>query len=89
MFYRHTDTKAPNIECPSDLSKSTDEGNSTALVIWKLPNTTDNSGHVKEVTCSPQTGSLFPIGQTKVTCEAVDDAGNNVSCRFYVNIVGM
>ena len=89
MFYRHTDTEAPNIECPSNLSKSTEDEKSTALVLWKQPNATDNSGYVKEVTCSTQAGSLFPIGQTKVTCEAVDDAGNNASCHFFVDIVGM
>ena len=68
---------------------STDEGNSTALVNWEQPNATDNSGHVKSVTCLPQAGSLFPIGQTNVTCEALDDAGNNATCYFNVNVIGM
>ena len=75
--------------CPKNLSTSTGEGNSTALVLWKHPNATDNSGHVKEVTCSPQAGNLFPIGQTNVMCEAVDDAMNNATCHFYVDVIGM
>ena len=57
--------------------------------MWQQPIASDNSGYVKEVTCSPQAGSLFLIGQTKVTCEAVDDAGNSASCHFFVGIVGM
>ena len=56
--------------------------------MWKHPNTTDNSGHVKEVTCSPQAGSLFPIGETSVTCEVVDGAGNNATCHFNVVVTG-
>ena len=70
------------------MSTSTDEGNSTAFVLWKQPSATDNSGHVKEVTCYPQAGSLFSIGQTTVTCEAVDDAGNNATCHFNLDVTG-
>ena len=83
-----TDTESPDIACPYDMSTSTDEGNSTALVMWKQPNATDNSGHVKEVTCYPQAGSAFPIGQTNILCEAVDDAGNKATCYFNVNVSG-
>ena len=57
-------------------------------MLWKQPNATDNAGYVEEVTCSPQAGSLFPIGQTNITCEAVDDAGNNATCFFNVDVTG-
>ena len=71
------------------MSTSTDEGKSTAFVLWKHPNATDNSGHVKEVTCYPQAGSQFPIGQTTVTCEALDCAGNNATCYINIDVIGM
>ena len=77
------------MRCPSDLSRAADKGNSTALVLWKQPNATDNSGHIKRLICYPQAGSLFPIGQTKVTCEAVDDAGNDATCYINIDVIGM
>lgn len=39
------------------------------------------------VTCGPASGSLFPIGQTTVTCQATDGAGNMVSGSFVVSIL--
>ena len=74
--------------CPSNMYMSTDEGSSTAPALWKNPNATDNSGHVNDVTCTPQARSLFPIGQTMVTCRTMDDAGNIAECYFYVNVSG-
>ena len=74
--------------CPSDIYTSADERNPTALVLWKQPNATDNSGHVEKVTCSPQAGSLFSIGHTKVTCGALDDSGNNATCYFNISVIG-
>ena len=58
-------------------------------MVWEQPNATDNSGHVENVTCTPQGETRFAIGQSKVTCEAVDGAGNNKTCYFYVNVKGM
>ena len=89
MFYRRTDTEAPNIKCPSDCSTSTDDEKSTAIVLWKHPNATDNSGHVKELACSSDAGRSFPIGETEVTCRAVDNSGNIALCYFYIDVTGM
>ena len=36
------------------------------------------------VTCTPASGSLFPVGKTTVTCTAVDKAGNPASKTFTV-----
>ena len=58
-------------------------------MIWEQPNATDNSGHVENVTCTPQGGNQFPTGQSKVICEAVDGAWNNAMCYFYVNVTGV
>jgi hypothetical protein len=38
------------------------------------------------VTCSPPSGSIFPIGTNLVVCSAVDDAGNVGRCVFNVTI---
>ena len=40
------------------------------------PFATDDRDGVRPVTCNPPSGSLFPVGQTTVTCTAKDKAGN-------------
>jgi hypothetical protein len=39
------------------------------------------------VACTPKTGSLFPLGTTRVTCTANDSYGNRVSKSFVVRVV--
>lgn len=36
------------------------------------------------LTCTPPSGSVFPIGTNSVTCDAVDDAGNRRTASFPV-----
>jgi hypothetical protein len=38
------------------------------------------------VTCTPRSGSLFPFGQTTVTCRAADGQGNNATRSFVVTV---
>ena len=40
------------------------------------------------ITCTPPSGSLFPMGSTTVTCKAADQFGNNVVCEFVVLVTG-
>jgi len=40
------------------------------------------------LTCSPSSGSLFPIGTTTVTCTATDNAGNTSTATFTVTVLG-
>jgi hypothetical protein len=51
------------------------------------PSVTDNVG-VTSRSCEPASGSLFPVGATKVTCTASDAAGNSSGIAFTVNVVG-
>jgi hypothetical protein len=39
-----------------------------------------------EVTCTPPSGSTFPIGTTTVTCTAKDDSGNSSQADFSVTV---
>ncbi|HVU52271.1 MAG TPA: HYR domain-containing protein [Polyangia bacterium] len=39
-------------------------------------------------TCTPPSGSLFPVGQTTVTCTAMDAAQNQSQMKFKVNVTG-
>lgn len=38
------------------------------------------------MTCSPASGSSFPLGMTTVTCNVTDAAGNPASCSFVVTV---
>ena len=41
------------------------------------------------VSCSPASGSLFPIGDTTVTCQASDASGNVATGSFSVHVQGV
>ena len=59
------------------------------MVEWEKPTATDNSGNVSDVVCDPPSGYNFPIGQTTVTCNAVDGVGNKAACHFQLNVSGI
>ena len=40
----------------------------------------------KGSTCTPSSGSQFPIGETTVRCEAADRAGNTGATAFTVRV---
>jgi hypothetical protein len=54
----------------------------TATVTYNVT-ATDNIG-VTTLTCSPASGSVFPVGTTPVTCTASDAAGNTATGSFNV-----
>ena len=45
-----------------------------------------NNDELFTPTCSPQSGSLFQIGTTTVTCTATDSAGNVATNSFTVTV---
>jgi hypothetical protein len=48
----------------------------------------DDTDASPTVTCAPPSGSLFPIGDTGVTCTATDASGNVASASFTVHVKG-
>ena len=87
--YYFTDSENPTIQnVPSDVTRATDSGLSTALVTWAEPTATDNTGSVT-LTSSHSSGSSFAAGTTTVKYTAVDDAGNTAEETFTVTIQGM
>jgi len=48
---------------------------------------TDENGDDVPFECDPLSGSLFPIGETEVTCTAEDSNGDSVSDSFTITIV--
>ncbi|XP_070557233.1 hyalin-like [Ptychodera flava] len=81
------DTESPVLSCPVDIERETETGQPDTHVTWTLPTVTDNSGEVL-TPVSEVTPGRFPIGTSKVTYSATDDAGNTGSCSFNVTVIG-
>ncbi len=83
-----SDSTAPVVTVPGNVSVSTDPGQSTAVVSYATPTATDNVG----VTSGPTrtaglaSGSAFPVGITTVTYAASDAAGNTGTGSFTVTV---
>jgi Domain of unknown function DUF11/HYR domain/FG-GAP-like repeat/FG-GAP repeat len=75
----------PTITCPANLSVPNDLGLCSAVVNFPVIPVTDNCPGVV-VSCTPPSGSAFPIGQTGVNCTATDTGGASVSCSFSVTV---
>jgi lysophospholipase L1-like esterase len=54
-------------------------------VTYPTPTVSNGSTPVN-VTCAPASGSMFPIGETIVTCTAVDAIARQASCTFGVTV---
>lgn len=82
-----TDETPPDLVPVSDVSaECSTEGGS--IVDYTEPAATDNCDPAPTVSCSPPSGSFFPLGETLVTCTATDASGNVSSpTSFNVNVV--
>jgi subtilisin-like proprotein convertase family protein len=67
------------VTCPANVTQSNDPNQCGAVVTYPAPTTTGSCG---TVTCSPPSGSFFPVGTTTVTC--TPSAGS--SCSFTVTV---
>jgi hypothetical protein len=59
-----------------------------AVVTYALPTATDVTSGVSSagVSCTPSSGSTFPLGTTRVTCTVSDNAGNVTTGNLYVTV---
>lgn len=81
------DVEPLTIVCPSNVVLTAAPGQCTPSVSYPAPTVSDNcpSG---VATCTPPSGSPFPVGTTTVTCTAVDAGGIRNSCTFTVTVNG-
>jgi HYR domain len=79
------DTTPPVLKLPSDLTKEATSRNG-AQIRFAASATDDVDGPVP-VTCTPASGSTFPLGATPVACVAIDRAGFAASGGFTVNVL--
>jgi hypothetical protein len=83
---RVVDTAAPSLNCIEDIIREC-EGPDGARVEYEDPTPTDTCDPAPNLSCLPASGSLFPHGETIVTCTADDQDGNMVTCSFKVTVV--
>jgi len=77
------DIQAPTLSVNNLMVNATTR---SGAVVTYTYTATDNVG-VTSVVCSKLSGSVFPIGETTVTCTAFDAAGNTVSESFVVQVL--
>jgi hypothetical protein len=72
------------IACPANVTVSNDPNQCGAIVNYPAPTVT---GNCVSVTCSPASGSFFPVGTTTVTCsDGTPRRGADGSCSFTVTV---
>lgn len=79
------ETIPPTLNCPANITQSTDVGQCAAIVSYTIPTASDNCPGAT-VQCSPASGSSFTKGITTVTCTATDAAMNTAQCSFSVTV---
>ncbi len=78
------DTTPPAITVPAAMSVAA--AGSTGTVVTYTASAQDAVDGTVPVTCTPASGSLFPIGNTAVSCVAVDAHGNASAEGFTVTV---
>lgn len=81
------DKDAPQIACPAPIKMSNKPGECGNNVNFN-PTVSDNCPNVN-VSCTPASGSFFPVGVTSVTCTARDNVNLTTTCNFSVTILDM
>ena len=80
------DTLPPTFTPPANITVPA-TSSSGAFVVYAPPTATDPTPPAT-VSCTPVSGSTFPIGVTTVTCAAKDGAGNTGTATFTVTVTG-
>lgn len=76
------DATAPVLSVPSDIVVQA-TSSSGAVVTYSATGLDNLDGAIVPV-CSPTSGSIFQIGNTKVNCKAIDKAGNTGTASFNI-----
>jgi subtilisin-like proprotein convertase family protein len=66
------------LTCPANIAVSNDPAQCGAVVNYPAPTT---SGSCGTVTCSPASGSFYPVGATPITCN-----GTGAQCSFSITV---
>jgi lysophospholipase L1-like esterase len=72
------------LSCEEGINRATINPDGVALS-YPTPEARDGQTPVN-VSCSPASGSMFPIGQTTVSCTATDALSRQAACQFNVTV---
>jgi hypothetical protein len=87
-FYVTVEDTTPPVIAPHGDIEAEATSAAGATVSYDSPTTTDAVDGAGVATCSPASGSLFPLDNTTVTCNATDVAGNDATpTTFVVSVV--
>ncbi|PWU19551.1 MAG: hypothetical protein C5B50_06195, partial [Verrucomicrobia bacterium] len=81
------DRTPPQIVPPATVFANNDLNQCGAVVTFQQPAAGDACSTVTSVTCTPPSGSFFPVGTTLVQCSAQDAAGNVAVTNFSVTVL--
>ncbi|MGS0684532.1 HYR domain-containing protein [Nakamurella sp. GG22] len=80
------DTTAPEVHAPANLVVGNTSSTGASNVVYTGASATDLVSGNLAVTCTPASGSTFPLGVNTVTCTATDAAGNKGSATFTIEV---
>lgn len=78
------DTTAPVLTLPAD--KTVEATSADGAIVTYEATAEDAVDGSVPVSCSPESGSTFPLGETTVNCTATDAAGNPATGSFAVKV---
>lgn len=79
-----SDVVAPEIDYPSNIVVAA-QSPLGAIVSYSVT-ASDDCTPRPIIRCSPASGSVFPVGDTRVFCETSDGHGNSATCDFIVTV---
>lgn len=85
-FRDAADTTPPTLSLPGDLA--VDATGSAGAAVTYTASATDDVDGALPASCVPGSGSVFPIGRSRVVCTATDHAGNAAAGSFAVTVSG-
>jgi hypothetical protein len=71
------------ITAPANIAKSNDPNQAGAVATYGAPST--SGADCGTITCSPASGSFFPVGTTPVTCSSGGDPGSRGTFQVTIN----
>ena len=78
------DTTAPVLTLPDD--KTVEATSADGAEVTYTATAEDDVDGPVDVSCTPASGSTFPLGETTVECSATDEAGNEATGSFKVTV---
>ncbi len=78
------DTNGPVVTCSTNIS--VEATGAAGESISYDSSAADSGSGLASVTCTPASGSVFAVGNTTVTCTAVDNVNNTNTCSFTVSV---